>query len=354
MATKKASFMEILMGIPSNQLKQTTTEEKSYSQRDLIIWEKQENFKEQNLSEWSSPLKLLSQDKEALLKVPVLFASFDQTSRLASGYGACSVIAILIAHWLHCNPKLIPTRVQFESLIIQGSSEWRALSNESSYYQNKFYNNHFDIETVINAGIRPVSICTDRSVTGMFGVEKFNLLKDMFSLDNMWETITKDLTTEPKIFVVGWNDHFFVLKLELHVCYIIDSYGSRLFRGCNQAYMLKFDDSSVIYGTHQQILCTGKDCCKEYMRKFLSSTIVMNLEKEYKRGYIQLPHLYEKLQVDMSYMCLNAPSPVPSSSSSSYDAPSPVPSSSSSSYDAPSPVPSSSSSSYDAPSSLQL
>ncbi|KAF4390994.1 hypothetical protein G4B88_030672 [Cannabis sativa] len=206
----------------------------------------------------SSPLKLLSQDKEALLKVPVLFASFDQMSRLASGYGACSVIAIFIAHWLHCNPKLMPTRVQFESLILEGFSEWRALSNESSYCQNKFSNNHFDIEIVINAGIRPVSICTDRSVTGMFEVEKINLLKDMFSLDNMWETITKDLTIEPKNFVVGWNDHFFVLKLELHVCYIIDSYGSRLFRGCNQAYMLKFDDSSVIYSTDQQILCTGK------------------------------------------------------------------------------------------------
>ncbi|KAM6584510.1 hypothetical protein CsatB_011512 [Cannabis sativa] len=146
----------------------------------------------------------------------------------------------------------------------------------------------------------------------MFEVEKFDLLKDMFSLDNMWETITKDLTTELKIFVVGWNDHFFVLKLELHVCYIIDSYGSRLFRGCNQAYMLKFDDSSVIYGTDQQILCTCKDCCKEYMRKFLSSNIVMKLEKEYKRRYIQLLYLYEKLQVDMSYMYLNASSPVSS------------------------------------------
>ncbi|KAF4364837.1 hypothetical protein G4B88_025556 [Cannabis sativa] len=152
----------------------------------------------------------------------------------------------------------------------------------------------------------------------------------------MWENITKDLTTEPKIFVVGWNDHFFVLKLELHVCYIIDSYGSRLFRGCNQAYMLKFDDSSVIYGTDQQILCTGKDCCKEYMRKFLSSNIVMKLEKEYKRGYIQLPYLYEKLQVDMSYMCLNAPSPV-DMSYMYLNASSPVSSSSSSSYDAPFP-----------------
>ncbi|KAF4378107.1 hypothetical protein G4B88_022930 [Cannabis sativa] len=213
-------------------------------------------------------------------------------SRLASGYGACSVIAIFIAHWLHCNPKLMPTRVQFESLILEGSSEWRALSNESSYCQNKFSNNHFDIEIVINAGIRPVSICTDRSVTGMFEVEKINLLKDMFSLDNMWETITKDLTTEPKNFVVGWNDHFFVLKLELHVSPI------------------------------NKFFARAKDCCKEYMRKFLSSNIVMKLEKEYKRGYIQLPYLYEKLQIDMSYMCLNAPSPVSSSSTSSYDAPS--------------------------------
>ncbi|KAM6544883.1 hypothetical protein CsatB_025619 [Cannabis sativa] len=264
---------------------------------------------EPKLTEWSL-LELFSHNKEAMLKVKVLFASF------ASGEDACSVIAVLISHWLHCNPNLIPTRLQFESLIIQGSSEWRVLcSTETSYC------GHFDIETVVNTGIRPLSICAHKSIMGIVGVEKFEPLKDLFSLDEMWETITKNLTTEPRVFIVGWDDHFFVLKLELHACYIFDSFGARLFRGCNKAYVLKFDESSVIFGSDQKtVLCAGKECCKEFMKKFFTNSVVMVLKKEYEKGCIQLPHLYEKLQVNMSYMCLNTISS--SISSSSSDAPS--------------------------------
>lgn len=38
-----------------------------------------------------------------------------------------------------------------------------------------------------------------------------------------------------------------MLKADADAFYIIDSLGERLFEGCNQAYILKFDESSVMY-----------------------------------------------------------------------------------------------------------
>ena len=37
-----------------------------------------------------------------------------------------------------------------------------------------------------------------------------------------------------------------ILKVEADAYYIIDTLGERLYEGCNQAYILKFDSSTVI------------------------------------------------------------------------------------------------------------
>ncbi|KAF4364839.1 hypothetical protein G4B88_025558 [Cannabis sativa] len=72
----------------------------------------------------------------------------------------------------------------------------------------------------------------------------------------MWETITKDLTTEPKNFVVGWNDHFFILKLELHVdmSYMYLNASSPVSSSSSSSYDTPFpfncDDSSFISDAH--------------------------------------------------------------------------------------------------------
>ena len=76
-----------------------------------------------------------------------------------------------------------------------------------------------------------------------------------------------------------------MLKVESNVYYIIDTLGERLFEGCNQAYMLKFDYSSLMYGKatkeeagleetgkaerkeeREEIICSGKECCREYIK----------------------------------------------------------------------------------------
>ncbi|GMP62489.1 hypothetical protein CsSME_00024585 [Camellia sinensis var. sinensis] len=71
------------------------------------------------------------------------------------------------------------------------------------------------------------------------------------SFDHIWDGIKKNAEGDndmPRIYIVSWNDHFFVLKVDANVYYIIDTIDERLFEGCNQAYILRFDDSALIRG----------------------------------------------------------------------------------------------------------
>ncbi|GMQ03038.1 hypothetical protein CsSME_00049002 [Camellia sinensis var. sinensis] len=70
---------------------------------------------------------LVSRDGQAKLKANVFFASFDQRSDKAAGESACTVLAAVIANWLQSNQDNMPTRAQFDRLIVEGSSEWRKL-----------------------------------------------------------------------------------------------------------------------------------------------------------------------------------------------------------------------------------
>ena len=76
--------------------------------------------------------------------------------------------------------------------------------------------------------------------------DSFDFLQGAMTFDTIWDEITNAMmvesqNNEPKIYIVSWNDHFFLLKVEREAFYIIDTFGERLFEGCNQAYILKFD-----------------------------------------------------------------------------------------------------------------
>lgn len=273
--------------------------------------------------------EIVSRSGQAKLKTDVYFASFDQRSHLVSGEGACSTLAVVIAHWLHSNEDFpLPTRLQFNSLIFQGSIEWQRLCRNKVYRRN-FPDKHFDIETVLEANIRPLDINVEKSFIGFFSPEKFESLKDVLSFDNIWGEITNATISEPRIFIVSWNDHFFVMKMEEDAYYIIDTYGERLFRGCARAYILKFDDSSVMYvkkadeeiGANSEekwkVIRTGKECCKEFFNRFLAAMLVRELEEEDKNGNISTLTLYERLQIELHYTCLPPSSPSPSSPATS-------------------------------------
>ncbi|GKU87273.1 hypothetical protein SLEP1_g1703 [Rubroshorea leprosula] len=264
--------------------------------------------------------EIISRDREAKLKANVFFASFDQRSDKAAGESACAALATVIADWLHSNPDIMPTRSEFDNLITEGSWEWQKLCNNTAY-TTSFADKHFDLETILKADLRPVIVLTDKSFTGFFSPEKFESLKGLMSFDQIWDEISRNTSEyETGIYIVSWNDHFFVLKVEPKACYIFDSLGERLSEGCNRAYILKFDDSSLIYQNvegkegeeNEQVLCSGKECCREYMKRFLAAIPVGELEVEERKGTVSAS-LHRKLQIDFHYSSCSSSSSATSS-----------------------------------------
>lgn len=78
---------------------------------------------------------------------------------------APAALATVIVHWLQSNQNFMPTASQFDSLIAEGSSEWCKLCNDQSY-MNSFPDNHFNLETVLKADLRPLIILRNKSLLG--------------------------------------------------------------------------------------------------------------------------------------------------------------------------------------------
>ncbi|XP_071917966.1 uncharacterized protein [Coffea arabica] len=271
--------------------------------------------------DWESK-EVISRDGQTELKTNVFFASFDQCSNKAAGESACTALVAVIAYWLQLNRDAVPTRPEFDDLIMEGSSEWRKLC-ENDAYTYDFPNKHFDLETVLHADVRPIAISRDDSFVGFFSPEKFEALKEAMSFDEIWEGISRVAEDhDPRVYIVSWNDHFFVLKVEANAYYIIDTLGERLCEGCNQAYILKFDDSSLMHGKSAkedvnkaessdskstnpndigEIICSGKECCKEFIKRFLAAIPLEELEEEEKKGAVSYYSLHHRLQIELNF-----------------------------------------------------
>ncbi|XP_073158270.1 uncharacterized protein [Henckelia pumila] len=273
--------------------------------------------------------ELVSRDGKTKVKAGVFFASFDQRSDEADGESACAALALVISHWLNLNKDEMPDRLEFDNLIKEGSSEWRKLCGNADLVRD-FPNKHFDLETVLRADIRPVSVLHEKSFVGFFGADKFESLKGAMSFDEIWNEISGNAAAAvkyigPSIYIVSWHEHFFVLKVEEKAYYIIDTLGERLFEGCNRAYVLKFDDSAVMMQIQadkettnqprtedtnseeatetEKIICSGKDCCREFIKRFLAAIPLHDLEEEEKTKGVSYVSLYRRLQIEFSYCC---------------------------------------------------
>ncbi|KAI8569088.1 hypothetical protein RHMOL_Rhmol02G0251500 [Rhododendron molle] len=288
-----------------------------------------ENSKEEtSTSGYWEEKELTSRDGETKLKTDVFFASFDQRSDKAAGEGACTALVAVIAHWLHSNQEGMPTRPEFDRLIIEGSSEWRNLCGKEDLI-NQYPNRHFDLETVMQAGIRPVSVLPEKSFVGFFGPEKFQSLKGFMSFDQIWDEIKGgDEETRPTLYMVSWNDHFFVLKVDLDAYYIIDTLGERLYEGCDRAYIMRFDDSTVMKGkvdservgsskptkvdrerseptnsgdVSEGVICRGKECCREFIKRFFAALPLRELESEEEKEPVSYFALHQRLQIEFNF-----------------------------------------------------
>ncbi|WJX79604.1 hypothetical protein P8452_62712 [Trifolium repens] len=215
--------------------------------------------------------EITSRDGHMKLDTQVFFASIDQRSERAAGESACTALVAVIADWFQKYHDLMPLKSQLDTLIREGSSEWRNL-RENETYRNQFPDGHFDLETVLEAKIRPLSIVPDKSFIGFFhpeGMDEeiFEFLRGSMSFDNIWDEISGSehewlSNGKPHVFIVSWNDHFFILKVESDCYYIIDTLGERLYEGCNQAYILKFDSNTVIHKTQNAAQSSSNDKTK--------------------------------------------------------------------------------------------
>ncbi|KAE8664186.1 pentatricopeptide repeat-containing family protein [Hibiscus syriacus] len=294
--------------------------------------------------------EVVSRDGNMKLQAQVFFASIDQRSERAAGESACTALVAVIADWFQNNRDLIPIKSQFNSLIRDGSLEWRNLC-ENETYRERFPDKHFDLETGMDEG-------------------RFDFLHGAMSFDNIWDEISRASEEclkngEPQVYIVSWNDHFFILKVEPEAYYIIDTLGERLYEGCDQAYILKFDSSTVIHKIAntaesaedkptgdekiataatkpkispvqlvngkddssvagsvatkpeesvkskdvEEVVCRGKGSCKEYIKSFLAAIPIRELQADVKKGLMASTPIHHRLQIELHYTEFFQPRP---------------------------------------------
>lgn len=195
--------------------------------------------------------EVISRDGHMKLSANAFFASIDQRSERAAGESACTALVAVIADWLHRNPNRMPIKTEFDTLIREGSAEWRRLC-EVEAYRDCFPDGHFDLDTVLQAKVKPLMVAPGRSFVGFFQPEgagdSFDFLQGAMSFESIWDAIVEETICakpkecfEPAVYIVSWNDHFFILKVDHEAYYVIDTLGERLYEGCNHAYIIRFD-----------------------------------------------------------------------------------------------------------------
>ncbi|KAL7163916.1 hypothetical protein ACSBR2_039932 [Camellia fascicularis] len=134
----------------------------------------------------------------------------------------------------------------------------------------------------------------------------------------IWDEIKKNAEGDndmPRIYIVSWNDHFFMLKVDVNAYYVINTFVERLFKGCNQAYILMFDDSALMRENvekegvssdqaSENEICSGKKCCKEFMKRFLAAIPLRELELEEKKEPVSYFALHLRLQIEFNFTTL--------------------------------------------------
>lgn len=265
--------------------------------------------------------RVKSRDGNLELQTEIFLATIDQRSEKALGGAACTVIATVITDWLHKNPNTLPLKCEFDKLIRDGSREWRNLCKEETH-KDKFLDQHFDLDTVIQAHIRPLEVVSEKSYVGFFKLENTNELQDARSFDSIWDELQNGESTSQGVYIVGWNDHFFVLKKEKNTMYIIDTLGERLAEGCDKAYILKFNEDSMIHnvqpqtniskveseegteekGNSSEYVCKGISCCKQFIKGFLAAIPLGELQSNVEKGINGNAPLHQLLQIEFLYM----------------------------------------------------
>uniref|UniRef100_A0A251SKK0 Putative EEIG1/EHBP1 N-terminal domain-containing protein n=1 Tax=Helianthus annuus TaxID=4232 RepID=A0A251SKK0_HELAN len=219
--------------------------------------------------------EIISRDSHMKLRTQVFFASIDQRSERAAGESACTVLVAVIADWFQNNHDHMPIKSQLDSLIREGSLEWRNLC-ENEIYRTRFPDKHFDLDTILEANLRPLLVVPEKSFIGFFHPEEiqegsFDFLHGAMSFDTMWDEISRE--SEPRVYIVSWNDHFFRLETVEPVKNTIEN----------------------------EVICEGKEACKVYLKCFLAAIPIRELQADMKKGLVSSTPLHHRLQIEFHY-----------------------------------------------------
>ena len=134
--------------------------------------------------------ELVSRDGQMNMSAKVFLASIDQRSEWGIGESAYTSLVEVIAYWLQNNSNSMPIKSQFDTLIWEGYLEWRNLF-ELEEYKERLFDGNFDLETILQANIHPLSIIPRKSFVGFFELEYFvdscEFFQGVMSFDNIWK-----------------------------------------------------------------------------------------------------------------------------------------------------------------------
>ncbi|KAE8666112.1 pentatricopeptide repeat-containing family protein [Hibiscus syriacus] len=224
--------------------------------------------------------EVVSRDGNMKLQSQVFFASIDQRSERAAGESACTALVAVIADWLQNNRDMMPIKTQFDCLIREGSLEWRSLLPRKSFigffHPEGMDEGRFDF-------------CMVQCLSITYGMKLVVLVRNVLTVIN--------------------------LRREA-------------LRGCNQAYILKFDRNTVIHKLpheaqssddkptgaevikpeksiksedSEEVVCQGKESCKEYIKSFLAAIPIRELQADIKKGLMASTPLHHRLQIEFHY-----------------------------------------------------
>ncbi|KAL6336158.1 hypothetical protein AAG906_011040 [Vitis piasezkii] len=310
------------------------TDEDSSANRSSVSEFGDDNFA---IGNWEQK-EVVSRDGHMKVQTQVFFASIDQRSERAAGESACTALVAVIANWFQTNRDIMPIKSQFDSLIREGSLEWRNLCDNETY-RERFPDKHFDLDTVLEAKIRPLSVVPGKSFIG-------------FSIQMEWMRRFDFCKVPCPLIVFGMR----LVMLGQNLL------ATRLYEGCDQAYILKFDRDTKLYklssvtqpsdekpGGDQQmvtaaiepknrpaqqvnpqessvagpvvtkpeestadeeeaeVVCQGKESCKEYIKNFLAAIPIRELQADIKKGLMASTPLHHRLQIEFHYTQLLQP-----------------------------------------------
>ncbi|KAI5343670.1 hypothetical protein L3X38_011546 [Prunus dulcis] len=236
-------------------------------------------------------------------------SSFERSER-AVGESACTTLVAVIVDWLKSNRNEMPIKCEFDSLVIDGSSEWRTLCDNEAYIERFLeistlilrpvdaQNGPTKIESnlvmrevkvrglhkvsmwdfvqvaVVLTRVLEIRFVPEKSFIGFFHPEElenrdFDFLQGAISFDSIWDEIVFLHQNMLAIFNL-WSTLALVLTQK------------------------DLENSDV----EEEVACKGREACKDYIKSFLAAIPIRELLADLKKGLMASTPLHHRLQIE--------------------------------------------------------